>query len=509
MEFKLKLQRACSCILFLLIASHLFVSTTYLFRISEKYNRRHIIGLKEEETLDMVYIGGSTVFPYWQPLKAWNDCGFTSYNYAVNSMRPEMLQYCVQEVLDTQDPELLVIGIRTFLDWNDAFIESGLRNVSDSMDFFSLNRWKMIRASLNLRNKDKTEAEMPYYFDIMKYHSNYATILAEPWCWEYRKNRKELPDKGWEWMIKYQRLETPDNFLTSKRAELDEECKRYLQDLLDTCKKSGCQVLFTVSPYLTSKEHQMQLNTMKDIIEENGFQYLNANEYYEKMDVDFSCDFYNGNHMNCIGAEKYTEFLEEYIELTYRLTDHRGDVQYDDWNEEYNRFQKEENVARKNTEVLIKEVQDGIDMAEIMRTTANAAEWGTLAQNDAFEVVIVSKGNYPKWDPYDASILQNIGVDVEVMWEMGRDSAALYADGNLIYLDKNEPYSTKFEKQDIFFSIDSDVLIQIGETQYCASEDGVYILVLQKNCKKCVADCIGLYKTVEDGVKLRHLSMQE
>ena len=54
MEFKLKLQRACSCILFLLIASHLFVSTTYLFRISEKYNRRHIIGLKEEETLDMV-----------------------------------------------------------------------------------------------------------------------------------------------------------------------------------------------------------------------------------------------------------------------------------------------------------------------------------------------------------------------------------------------------------------------------------------------------------------------
>ena len=76
-------------ILFVVILLKVFSSTTYIFR-NAGYDRNHIVGI-DNEKVDMVYVGGSAAFVYWQPLKAWKDCGFTSYLYATNSIQGEQI----------------------------------------------------------------------------------------------------------------------------------------------------------------------------------------------------------------------------------------------------------------------------------------------------------------------------------------------------------------------------------------------------------------------------------
>ena len=61
--FMQKLQRICSFIIFVVLACLMFLGVTYVFRRTE-YDREHMVGIKEEKALDMVYIGGiSTVIP--------------------------------------------------------------------------------------------------------------------------------------------------------------------------------------------------------------------------------------------------------------------------------------------------------------------------------------------------------------------------------------------------------------------------------------------------------------
>ena len=88
-----------------------FFGVTYLFRNTD-YSRRHIAGLKQEK-VDMVYVGGSAAFVYWQPLKAWNECGYTSYNYATDSIPAESIKSIYRGGTKISES-------RTFCSWNKS-----------------------------------------------------------------------------------------------------------------------------------------------------------------------------------------------------------------------------------------------------------------------------------------------------------------------------------------------------------------------------------------------------
>ena len=84
-------------IVFVLICCILFLRITYLFRNSS-FERTHIIGFKEEKCpIDVLYIGGSAAHRYYQPLKAWVDCGYTSWLYTNSNLQAEGIKYYILE----------------------------------------------------------------------------------------------------------------------------------------------------------------------------------------------------------------------------------------------------------------------------------------------------------------------------------------------------------------------------------------------------------------------------
>lgn len=505
-----RLRKACSCALFLAIACILLARVTYLFR-NVGFDRSHMVGIREEEPLDMVYIGGSAAFFFWQPLKAWKDHGFTSYNYATATLQAEMIEPYVREVLEFQDPELFVIGLRSFQYWDkDFFHVAGFRNGSDSMDILSGNRLRMIRKCFGSRADMESEPAVSYYLDIAKYHSNYGEVLGSPEHWLYGGNHVPCAGKGWEKTIDYAWLEQPEDFLTEERAILPEGCEAILVELLESCRERNLQVLFVVCPYQITREDQMKYNAMKDLVEEYGFQYLNANEHYQEMGMDFARDFYDPSHVNCFGAEKYTAFLGEYIADTYGLPDHRGEERYAGWEEAYAGFARELETVKAGTEALIAEVEKGIEEAEAMRETTDILEWIMYADGDVFGLAAVSRGQVPQLDFAQETLLRRYGVGAVMTADEARNMIGVYyqnqGDNYFNVSGEAQSYDCTMGELAVHLESGEEAVIQIGGKAYSALEDGIYLAAVDLRLGR-VADCVVLREDGEGKAQMEHFQL--
>ncbi|EOS43377.1 hypothetical protein C810_03865 [Lachnospiraceae bacterium A2] len=355
-----KMTSLVSCIIFIILIIKITVSATYLFRNVDN-NRLDIIGMYEEDPLDMVYIGSSATYQYWQSLKAWNDCGFMSYAYATNSLEGDGILYYMKEVLKTHKPKLFVFEMRDNIEIAETLSEYVLRFGTDNMDLFSANRWQYIHNFFKIRNVPEEADVLSCYLDIFKYHTNIGN-LALPEAWSYIDNRAKCKNKGWEWVDAWESIPEPIGFKTEERKELGEREMNVLIELLEFCKSQDAQVLFVVSPMaIITKDSEAKYNTVGDIVNKYGYNFINANDYYREIGLDFSKDFYNIRHVNLFGAEKYTAFLEKYIKENYDLPDHRTEEEYKTWHDEYARFAQEEAEHKVSVGNLINAAEQGIE----------------------------------------------------------------------------------------------------------------------------------------------------
>ena len=88
---------------FMMILFVLFLFFTYLFRNTHAYSRQNIVEYYEEpeNTLDVVFIGTSNVANYWDPLRVWNQYGFTSRNYTATGGQVHCFLPAIKDALKT------------------------------------------------------------------------------------------------------------------------------------------------------------------------------------------------------------------------------------------------------------------------------------------------------------------------------------------------------------------------------------------------------------------------
>lgn len=382
-------KRVVSTVCFLAVIGCIYASATYLFR-GETLNdfhddRRVIVGIKEEDPLDMVYVGGSLSFCSWLPLQAWEEHGLVSYDLGSTSIQAENILYLIKHALKYQDPELFVIDVWPFVDYSYAGYEGGLRYTSDALDL-GPDRLKLIREYYDRRHMEGD----PYsvYLDISKHHSRYE-VLASPGAWELMDNRGESPYKGAKMLDTCYYLETP-RYETGKKRDLDPGAEEKLYDLLRYCKEEELNVLFVTAPTSMRQEDYEKHCTIEDIIEDYGYPILNANRYYEQIGYDFAEDYADSGHMNVLGAEKYTSFLGAYLEENYDLPDHRalGDI---DWTEDHAGFAEAKAEAEKRVTAQFQAAQEGKRIAEELAGTEDVNEWCAMAADPRFSLLAVGE----------------------------------------------------------------------------------------------------------------------
>ena len=347
-------------VIFILIFIPYFIFMSYMCK-PVVYNTKNIAGLygEKKNTMDVVYLGGSACFIYYAPLMAWEDYGFVAYDYAADTMQAEMYPYMIKEVIKTQKPKLLVIDARPFEYRDNPEKEEEMRPTEVSYHKFltgmrlSKNKIDTVKDNVNQYLQEDT---LPFYLDIMKYHKsiNFLRSFAEDlgpklkMIFGVYKN----PYRGF-YMVTDHETQMKNDFETTKEAPISEEAQEILLDLLAYLKTVDTKCLFVVCPYTEKKENKMKYNTIQKIVEEAGFDFLDANDYIDEMQLDFARDFYNFDHVNIFGAEKYTDFLNQFITKQYDLPNHQKDAQYDFMNRNLESFHHEVATKKEEIEKLI------------------------------------------------------------------------------------------------------------------------------------------------------------
>lgn len=299
---------------------------------------------ERDNTLDIVMIGSSPVFPYYASPKLWGETGITMYPLSSNMQRPAAMKYLVEEAEKTQSPELYIFEMRMFT-IEDAGLTENMaytRGVTDNMKY-SRQRIRTIQA---LVPEEDEEGRLSYYVDIMKYHTNWK-MLALPSEWANMAYHKKSPLKGYTFKDEVGPQPMPDCGGAQGEKKVPEEQEAYLVELLEFLKEKEIEALFIVSPYGESLQEQQMFNYMEKIVSSYGCPFVNMNDHYEEIGIIFEEDFADyGSHTNAVGAEKCTNFLREYLLEHYGFSDKRGQDDYRDWDEAYELWKSEMEMAR-------------------------------------------------------------------------------------------------------------------------------------------------------------------
>ena len=359
---------------------------TYLFRGTQG-ERISVVGIKEEtkNSLDVIYIGGSAAYRYWEPLKAYKEYGFTSYDLATSSIQAESILPYIKYAQQYQNPDLYIIGVRSFQYYENTGNEVGLRNSSDALDIGN-NRFQLINTYLN--NRDIETDEVALYWDLAKYHTNYEALKNRD-SWALRDNSAKCESKGFKALTAWSYLDKPEGFQNEIRAELPANDRNTLVKLLEYLKNNNLKALFVVCPYYITQEDYSKYNTMNDIIASYGYDFLNTNDYYEEMAIDFSKDFYDISHVNSLGAEKYTTFLGNYLLNHYSLPNHKGSEEFGEWESLAEEFIDEDADSKETILKFISYAEEGEEIADIARTTDDFLKWASLLRDERYTMIAV------------------------------------------------------------------------------------------------------------------------
>lgn len=496
MMTRYRIKKIIGLVVFLCIIGNIFTGITYMYR-NNNWEQQHINGIKYEDKLDVVCIGGSSTFVYWEPFLAWNEYGMTSYDFATDSARPAITKGYVREAIDRVNPDLIVIDMRCYAegaveteDFEGA--EYGIRNMTDSMDL-NLNRLLTINDVMDYYDAFNDDSTDPwsFYFDIVKYHTK-DNKLGDGDSWRHFFNGNYKSEyKGFEFIEddNHDFINEPIDYETDEAGELDLSIEESLIDLLEYLKGNNINTLFVAGPIPVDKETQTKYNRIGQLVESYDYKFLNTNNHYDEMGIDFSKDFYNEGHVNVYGAEKYTRFVADYIKANYNLEDHRADTAYSEWDEYYNNAHEQDLLTKGTIDKAIEEKNQAYEKGKELKNINSIYEWTKDANNSNYTIIAVSKGEVP---------------DVLVPWNISSGSEDIIrvydSDTAIIEFDSEQDEDCNIEigKHSIPAIINSgdNAKVIIADEEIPMVDEGLYIIVFDNNYNE-ILDCVNIAGALE------------
>lgn len=296
----------------------------YLFTYKD-YNTLRIENFYKEEahSLDVVFMGASEVFTGYSPAAAYEEFGFTSYMYAMDSNRGSLYLSQLKEVLKHQSPEVLFVDVGGFLVADDSALyeDARMRIYVESIPF-SANK---VQTIMEYPYEDKFSLFMP----LMMHHGD----LDSAWL-HFKDAVKKVvcyptPPVDIRGITTVTGIYTgpgdaripadPDTY------RITDNCKAHLQEFLDYCRYEKLDnIVFVNFPRRIADENKntvmILLKQVEEILASYDYPLLNLQNEMERIGIDINRDFYNEHHMNIYGQEKLTGFFGNLLMNEYGLT---------------------------------------------------------------------------------------------------------------------------------------------------------------------------------------------
>ena len=285
-----------------------------------------------ENSIDLLCIGSSHAFIDINTGVLWDEYGIPSYVLG-GSLQPFWnTYYNLQEAVKTQTPRLVVLEALA-CDISTEYSEHGMIINNVSGMHWNMNKLESIRASVC-----DTDGLIDYTLLFEEFHSRYSELDMIDIASDLGDN---VRSENWKGFYDYLRTEF------ALRPEINEDVEAipmsnkeevYYRMIIEFCQEQGIPLLIIVSPDAgygdISRAHYLYA---ADIAEEYGVDFIDFNEHYDDIGLDFSYDFGDIGHLNFRGNRKFTSYLGDYITDNFDMIDRSSDQSglYDSWAENY------------------------------------------------------------------------------------------------------------------------------------------------------------------------------
>lgn len=282
-----------------------------------------------ENSMDVALIGASEMYAdYCAPL-AYEKYGYTGYNLCYEGAPGQLYNAMLEVYLSRQTPELVVIEVNGYL-YSEEYCKREV-NYRRLFDNIPLSKEKVSLLKKYVADEDR----LSYYLPLIKHHSNWRTL-------RYQLQRAERLIKasqdGVSKTKSFSTRTTSDSvkkhYKRRKHPALNDFGRKSLEDTISFLHERGIEnVLFIRAPH----KGQMKKGTneeLESIIINGGYDYLDCDSISEEIiGIDKETDFYNDEHLNVFGCEKFTDFLGGYIDEHYQLKKSHTEAVDKQWQE--------------------------------------------------------------------------------------------------------------------------------------------------------------------------------
>lgn len=315
-------------ICFLLVVSTVMFGLNFALSTNSDKDGIHIRGYFKEpkNTVDVLLIGASELYTGFNSPLAWEKYGFTSYGLSFAAMPGALYKTVTQKALKTQSPKLVVFEINGFLHKEKNSLQR--RPIHAWFDTVGIDSDGKKFLEQNIPEREHIEYYLPFY----KYHANWREPLI---CARNAMSRLTLEIEGISYSKAFANtaLKRKDAKLKKRKNEFSDKSKGYLLELLNYCRDEKMKnVLFIRAPHCIKNENPKATNDIKKLIESYGYRFVDFEKVYDAIGLDPQNDFYNHDHLNIYGMEKFTAFFGKYICDNYNVKTAHTTETVEQWN---------------------------------------------------------------------------------------------------------------------------------------------------------------------------------
>ncbi len=305
-----------------------------LFNIKGYYHEK-------KNSLDILFIGSSSVYRTVSPMIIWEEEGITSYDYSIPAARIYMSYYFVEDALRTQKPKVIFLDISTAY-YKVEETEPERRKGFDYMKF-SKTKIDIMKDKQYTRDFDFLD-KVSMVFPIFRYKDRITSPNVDYYLNDYHSITKGYvfgdgfnPQKD---NFKYME---PNN----RKVEMSKLNEEYLLKIRDLCDKNNIDIVFVGFPNSWSW-NKASSDHMTKFCEKHKIPYIELNT--PETGLDWTIDTMDrGNHVNVFGAEKETKYIINYINDNYKFKSHKKEKEYSQWNKDLIEYKKLDKVVRENS----------------------------------------------------------------------------------------------------------------------------------------------------------------
>ncbi len=276
---------------------------------------------------EVIYFGSSNAYCSFNPLEIWKQSGVKSYVFATQQQPIWATYHYMVDAFRYQSPKLAVMDI-LMLSKNDEYYDDGVNyTFCDNMPL-STNKVRLAFASAPYGDR------FGLICRFVKYHSRWSELTKEDF--EYRAADMNDYSKGYYVLTNTcpDAVHTDTSDVTDTTA-LSEKNLKYMQKIIDLCKKEGVQLMLVKTPSNSTSEEKQYYNAAEHLAQKNGVPYVDYNQLYDEIGLDLNTDFFDKTHLNVLGAEKFSRYFTENTDYFSGRS-----VQNEDWSAEYDKYRK-------------------------------------------------------------------------------------------------------------------------------------------------------------------------